>query len=200
MRAAEEAGLDPAEVRRAAAVLPPARGGLAAAVFGAPDRREVRAFLEDARLPEARHDLVRAAETALGRAGAVRDSDPVRFRWEESHLGGRTSLELEESGGGVAVRATADGAGHYLGAWFVALAGWATVSALANLGAVLAPLVVVLAFLFAPILAVRPFWTRADRRTRRRLDRLVMDALRVVDAAPPDALPPGGGDDGEAPG
>ncbi len=194
MRAAEEAGLDPTEVRRAAAILPQAGGGTASAVFGAPDHREVRAFLEGARLPTAPHELVRAAEAALGRSGAVRDSDPVRFRWEESHLGGRTSLELEESGGGVAVRASAHRAGHYLGAWFVALVGWATLSALTHLGAVLAPLLVVIGFLLAPILAVRPFWTRADAATRRRLDRLVMDALRVVDTAPPDALAPGEAD------
>ena len=186
MRAAEEAGLDPAEVRRAAAILPAPQGGAAAALLGAPDRREVHAFLEGARLPGERQDVVRVAEAALGRSGEVHGGDPTRFRWEESHVGGRTSLELEETGGGVAVRATAHRGGHYLGGWFLGLAGWATLSALTHLSAVLAPLLVVLGFLLVPILAVRPFWTRSDAATRRRLERLVMDTLRVVDREPPD--------------
>lgn len=88
MRAAEEAGLDPAEVRRAAAVLPAAGGGLAAAIFGAPDRQDVRGFLEGTRLPEARQALVRAAEGTIGHAGEVIGSDPRRFLWQETHLGG----------------------------------------------------------------------------------------------------------------
>jgi hypothetical protein len=181
MRAAEEAGLDPAEVRRAAAVLPAPSGGLATVAFGAPDRREVQAFLEDAHLPGERHELVHVAQAALGRSGEVRTSDPARFRWEETHLGGRTTVELEETRGGVSVRATAHRAGHYLGGWFLGLVGWATLSALTNLTATLAPLAVVLGFLLVPILAARPFWTRSDRATRRRLERLVMDTLRVID-------------------
>lgn len=185
MRAAADAGLDPAEVRRAAAVLPSTGGGAAAAVFGAPDHRELRAFLEEAHLPEEPQALVRAAEAVVGRSGEVRGSDPRRFRWEERHLGGRTVLELEETRGGVAVRAAAHRAGHYLGGWFAALVGWATLSALTNLSAVLAPLLIVLAFLLVPIVAVRPLWRRADATTRRRLDRLVMDALRVVDRRSP---------------
>jgi len=187
MRAAEEAGLDPAEVRRAAAILPAPSGGLATVAFGAPDRREIQAFLEGAHLPAERHELVRAAQAALGRSGEVRTSDPARFRWEEVHLGGRTSLELEDTRGGVAVRATSHRAGHYLGGWFLGLVGWAALSALTNLTTTLPPLAAVLAFLLVPVLAVRPFWTRSDRATRRRLERLVMDTLRVVDqGAPPD--------------
>jgi hypothetical protein len=181
MLAAAEAGLDPAEVRRAAAILPASPGGAATVVLGAPDRREVRAFLEDATIPEGRHELVRVAETALGRSGEARETDPTRFGWEEHHLGGWTSLELEEAPGGVAVRATAHRAGSYLGGWFLALVGWAALSAITNLAAVLAPLLVVLGFLLVPIVAVRPFWTRADAATRRRLERMVMDTLRVVD-------------------
>lgn len=181
MRAAEEVGLDPGEVRRAAAILPVSSGGAAQVAFGAPDRREVRAFLEGARLTGERHDLVRLAEAALSRSGEVQESDPGRFRWEETHLGGRTVLELEETQGGVAVRATAHRAGHYLGGWFLGLVGWAVLSALTNLTAVMAPLLVVLGFLLVPTLAMRPFWTRSDRTTKHRLERLLMDTLRLVD-------------------
>jgi hypothetical protein len=181
MRAAEEVGLDPAEVRRAAAVLPPSTGGVAAAVFGAPDRREVRSFLQGARLPEARQDLVRASESAMGRAGEVVDSDPRRFLWQETHLGGRTRVELVETDAGTEIRVSSDRAGHYLGRWFSAFMAWAALSALTPLGS-LGPAVAVLGFLIAPIVLARPFWKRADAVTRRRLDRVVMDAMRVVDA------------------
>jgi hypothetical protein len=182
MRAAEEAGLDPAEVRRAAAMLPPSGGGAAAVVFGAPDRRELRAFLEGVRLPDARQDLVRAAERALGRAGEVVDSDPHRFLWQETHLGGRTRLEVTDTEAGTEIRVSADRAGHYLGRWFAAFVAWAALSALTPLGS-LGPVAAVLGFLIAPIVLVRPFWARADAVARRRLERAAMDAMRVVDAA-----------------
>lgn len=180
MRAAEEAGLDPAEVRRAAAILPPPSGGVSAAVFGAPDRRRVRAFLGGAHLPEARQDLVRTAEAATGRTGEVVESDRRRFLWQETHLGGRTRLELTEAEGGVEVRAASERAGHYLARWFSAFVAWAALSALTPLGS-LGPTAAVLGFLIGPIVLARPFWTRADAGTRRRLDRLVMDAMRLVD-------------------
>jgi len=182
MRAAEDAGLDPAEVRRAAAVLPPSRGGAAAAIFGAPDRREVRALLEGVRLPEARQELVRVAERAAGRSGEVIDSDPRRFLWQETHLGGRTRMELVETDAGTEIRVSTDRAGHYLGRWFTTFVAWAALSALTPLGS-LGPVAAVLGFLVAPVVVVRPFWTRADAAVRRRLERAAMDAMRVVDAA-----------------
>ena len=91
MVAATEVGLDPAAVRRAAAIIPSPKGGLSSVVLGAPDRRQIQAFLEDAPLPEGRTELVRASERLLGRRGEVLEDDSERFVWRENHGIGRTT-------------------------------------------------------------------------------------------------------------
>lgn len=190
MAAAADAGLDPAEVRRAAALVPPSGGGLASAALGAPDRREASAVLEGVRLPADRRALAREAERLTGRRGEVVASEPGRFLWEERHAGGRTTVSLVEEGGALELRAWADRAGHYLGLWFGGLVGWAVLSALTPLGAL--PLLgQALAFVVIPFLLARPLWVVSDRKVRARLERMVLDLARAAEEAggtgPPEA-------------
>ncbi|MDP2955759.1 MAG: hypothetical protein Q8N53_05010 [Longimicrobiales bacterium] len=188
MAAAAEAGLDPAEVRRAAALVPPAPAGFAGVALGAPDRREVVAVLEGARLPAETHALVRTAERLAGHRGELVDSAPGLLVWEERHLGGRTTVSLAEAGGALELRVSADRAGAYAGLWFAGLMAWAALSALTPLGAL--PLLgKVLGFVLAPLLIARPFWVLGDRRLRARLEHAVMDLARASEqAAPPGAV------------
>jgi hypothetical protein len=184
MAAAAEAGLDPAEVRRAAALVPPAPAGFAGVALGAPDRREVVAVLEGARLPADTHALVRAAERLAGGRGDVVDSAPGLLVWEERHLGGGTTMSAAEAGGALELRVSADRAGAYAGLWFAGLVAWAALSALTPLGAL--PLLgKALGFVLAPVLIARPFWVVADRRLRGRLEVAVMDLARVADQQGP---------------
>ena len=194
MAAAADAGLDPAEVRRAAALVPSAGAGFAGVALGAPDRREAAAVLEDVRLPADTRALAREAERAAGRRGEVVTSEAGRFVWEERHLGGRTTVSLAEEGGALEVRASADRAGHYMGLWFGGLMGWALLSALTPLGAL--PLLgQALAFVVTPLLVARPFWVASDRKVRARLERTVLDLARAAEEGGGDAAPgsPGGG-------
>lgn len=185
MEAARQVGLDPAEVRRAAAVRPQGPRGATGALLGAPDHREVRATLDGAALPS--HPATAAAiEGALGRSGEVTAHDADGLTWQEQHVGGRTRVEARRSadrgdGTTLEVRATAQRAGHYLATWFVALVAWAAASALTPLG--ILPLAAkILGFLAGPVVVARPFWVRADRRLRRRLEQTVLAVLREAEA------------------
>lgn len=200
MEAAEEAGLDPAAVRRAAALSPDPSGGLVRAIFGAPDRQAVTARLEGASVPEARDVLVRAAQEILERRGEVVESDPRGFLWKESHGVGRTTVRLEEAEGALEISVEADRAGHYLVYWLVGLMGWLMVTAAlgtAGLMPSLGALGHAAALIGVPILFARPFWTRLGRRTARRLERLTMELARIseVEASSPQAM-----EDGDAAG
>jgi hypothetical protein len=188
MVAATEVGLDPAAVRRAAAIIPSPKGGLSSVVLGAPDRRQIQAFLEDAPLPEGRTELVRASERLLGRRGEVLEDDSERFVWRENHGVGRTTVELTGAGHGTEVRVEADRAGHYLAGWFAGLAGWGALSALTPLGA-LGPVGGALSLLAVPFLLARPFWKRADKRLQRRLEDLTLELAKVVEEHGAAALP-----------
>jgi hypothetical protein len=180
MAAAADAGLDPAEVRRAAALVPSAGAGFAGVALGAPDHREAAVVLEGVRLPADTRALAREAERAAGVRGEVVTSEPGCFVWEERHAGGRTTVSLSEAGGALEVRASADRAGHYMGLWFGGLVGWAVLSALTPLGAL--PLVgQALAFVVTPFLVARPFWVISDRKVRARLERMVLDLARVAE-------------------
>ncbi|MEJ2205836.1 MAG: hypothetical protein P8170_17205 [Gemmatimonadota bacterium] len=187
--AAREAGLDPAVVRRSSAIETRERGGVASVLFGAPDRREVRAVMPRSRLPDDRRDLAAAAERGLGREGEVVGSGPDHFRWQEDHIAGRTRLDLTREGEGTAIRASADRAGHYLGAWFLGLAGWALLSALTPVGS-LALLPKILSYLVVPVVAARPWWRRRDRDLKKRLEQLTLDVAGIVEDAG-DAQPDG---------
>jgi hypothetical protein len=189
LEAARQAGLDPDVVRRSSAItLPPGRGP-ATLVFGAPDRREVRAVLPGVRLPEDREAMVEAVERSLGRRGGVVKSGPDDFAWLEDHLAGRTRVELTPKGGGTEIRVSADRTGHYLGAWFLGLLGWALLSGLTPVGS-LGLLPKIISFVAAPILLVRPWWSRRDKGLRRRLEQLTLDLAGFVEEGGR-ALPPG---------
>ncbi|HSW31737.1 MAG TPA: hypothetical protein VLH75_19800 [Longimicrobiales bacterium] len=180
MAAAADAGLDPAEVRRAAALVPSPAGGFAGAALGAPDRREAAVVLEGVSLPSDTRSLAREAARVAGRRGRVITAEPGHFLWEERHLGGGTTVSLVEEAGALEVRVSADRAGHYAGLWLGGLVGWALLSALTPLGAL--PLAgQVLAFLATPILLARPFWTLSDRKVRARLERAVLDLARAAE-------------------
>ncbi|HSG09872.1 MAG TPA: hypothetical protein VLA36_16040 [Longimicrobiales bacterium] len=193
--AAAEVGLDPGEVRRAAAVVPAEGRSVVDLAFGASDRRTCTARLEGTSLPGARQHLVRAAESHLGYKGQVVESDRDRFLWQETHLGGRTSVSVAAIGGATEIEVRTDRAGHYLGLWFGGLLGWAGLSALSPVSLPLLP--AVLAFLLAPPLLARPFWIRADKRLRARMEVLVMALARAVEEGGPTA--PHGGNGGAEP-
>jgi hypothetical protein len=180
MAAAAEAGLDPAEVRRAASLVVPARAGAARVALGAPDRREVLAVLDGVPFPTATNALVREAERATGSRGKVVESTAGRFVWKERHAGGGTEIALTHSGDALELRVHSDRAGHYAALWFGGLVTWALLSALTPLGAF--PLLgKLLGFLVAPPLLARPFWVASDRRSAARLERLALDLARVAE-------------------
>lgn len=179
--AAAEAGLDPAAVRRAAAVVPPAPDGPIARLLGAADRRVVTAYLPGVSPPDRAKELAEVAERALGRRGEVRPATVERrFEWRSRSSGGRAAVEVAERDGGTEIAARAERGAHYLGLWLLGLGGWAALSALTPLGA-LGPMGIAASLLVVPILIARPFWRRADRRLRQRLERTVFELARVVE-------------------
>lgn len=192
MAAAAEAGLDPAEVRRAAAVDVRARFTFVDLALGGPDRREVSARLEGARIPADSRAVVRRAEEALGGKGEVVESAPGRFEWRSEGVGARGHLTLTEREGALELAATVDRAGHYVGLLFVGLVAWAALSVLTPLGA-LPALGKLVSLIVVPPLVARPFWTAADRRARERLEALALDVLRAGEEGGPAALPEGEG-------
>lgn len=178
--AAAEAGLDPAAVRRAAAVVPSAPDGPIARLLGGADRRVVTAYLPGVSPPDHPRELAGAAERALGRSGDIRTATEGRFEWRSRSSGGLATVEVAERDGGTEIAARAERGAHYLGLWLVGLGGWAALSALTPLGA-LGPMGVAASLLVVPVLIARPFWRRADRRLRRQLERTVVELARVVE-------------------
>jgi hypothetical protein len=190
--AARQAGLDPRRVELAAAVEETPGSPVARAALGAPDQRVYRASLPGARLPADPAELARAVEAALGRHGRLRRHGPGHLVWKEDHALGRTTLTLRQDEAGTEVSLESDRAGHYLGAWFGGVAGWGLLAALTPLGS-LGAAATVAGFLVVPFLLARPFWTRADRARRRRLEAAMMAALEHLDRAAP--LPPDPGEE-----
>lgn len=193
--AAAQAGLDPADVRRAALVAPPPRvPALSGIAFGAPARRRVTAHVPGASIPDERQALVRAAERGLGRSGQVVDSAPGRFLWREDHTLGRSTVELDASDSGVDVRVTTDRTGVYTLGWFLALIVVAVAAAVIP-GVAVGVLGTVLGLVVLPFVGVRPLWVRSDREVLGRLEDTIMDVLRVVEEeSRRDALAAGDGD------
>lgn len=188
MAAAAEAGLDPAEVRRAAAVIPTAGESGLERILGAPARREIAAVLEGARIPADTPTVARWAQAALGGRGKVTSSGPEGFEWRSDGVLGRNSLALMERDGALALTVTTERGGYHLGLWFLGLAAWAALSAVTPLGAL--PLLgKLLAFLVTPIVVAHPFRATADRRLRARQERLALDVLRLAEASLPPSLP-----------
>ncbi len=178
--AAEEAGLDPAAVRRAAAVVPTGPDGPIARLLGAADRRVVTAYLPGVALPGLPRALGGAAERGLGRPGEIGTGKDGQFQWRARSSGGTAVVEVAQREGGTEITARAERGAHYLGLWLVGLGGWAALSALTPLGA-LGPLGFATSLLLVPVLIARPFWRRADHRLRRRLERTVIELARVVE-------------------
>jgi hypothetical protein len=188
MAAAAEVGLDPAVVRRAAAIEASPSGGVAGFALGAPDRREVRAVLSGTTLPDQREALVRATELGLGRRGEVLESDPGRFEWREDHIAGRSRVCITEQNGSAEIRVSTDRAGHYVAGWFLGFLAWALVLGVTPVG-LMGLLPKILSWIAMPVLLARPWWTRADRRLRARLEALTLDLARIVETHRT-ALPP----------
>jgi hypothetical protein len=182
VQAAREAGISPELVRRAAAVVEDPTSGLATTAFGAPDTRVLHAFHPGARLPEERDAVVRTVEGALQRRGQVQQNAPGRLVWKEDHTLGRTTVSLVQTSDGVELSVEADRAGHYLGAWFLGVLGWSLLAWLTPLGG-LGVGAAIVGFLVAPFLLARPFWIRADRVRRRRLEAVTMGLLEAVEPA-----------------
>lgn len=181
MEVAREVGLDPLAVRKSASIERVGRGGALAATPGAPDRREVRATMHGG-LPNDRRAFARAADKVLGRSGDILEDEPERFVWRESHGVGRTTVTVSGEGAGH-VSIVADRTGHYLVHWFLGLLGWVGLSSIAPFS--VGPLAATLLLLVTPVLLARPFWSRSDRATRAKLDKLAMELLRIADEATP---------------
>ena len=182
MEVAREVGLDPLAVRKSASIERVGRGGALAATLGAPDRREVRATMHGG-LPNDRRAFARAADKVLGRSGDILEDEPERFVWRESHGVGRTTVTVSGEGAGH-VSIVAARTGHYLVHWFLGLLGWVGLSSIAPFS--VGPLAATLLLLVTPVLLASPFWSRSDRATRAKLDKLAMELLRIADEATPE--------------
>jgi hypothetical protein len=176
--AAREAGIDPAAVRRAAALeRAPVSAGRGWAL-GAPAAPELRARLEGCLEPDARRAFQDAVERAFGRRGAVTVEKSGALVWSEEHGLGRTSVRVETQGPSSLVTATADRRGHLL-ALVLGLAGLIALL-LVPLGgfAGLARLIGPLAALVSPIgvlaLGTRALWPALQRPVERRLEHAVL--------------------------
>ncbi len=184
--AAREAGLDPAVVRRAAAITPVPDTGLAALLFGAEESIRVRGSLF-APMPERRQTLVQTVEDALGSSGEVVESDPNRFVWKGVRTLIRDSVSIRKEEGSLTLEVQSDRMGRYLLFWGVAFVTLGTISSqfegLAMLGA-LNPLLVLVAPALLPVLLARPFWRRAQRRACRRIELLAMEIARLIEEDP----------------
>jgi len=193
VQAAREVDMDPALVRRAAAVVPVPESGPSVFLFGAEDRIRVHADLQ-APMPERRQSLVQAAEDALGGSGRVAESDPDGFVWNGAGTLVRSTVTLRKKGTGLSLEVQADRTGRYLLFWGSSFLTLATISGavggLAALGS-MSPLLLFAVPALLPILVARPFWKRAQRRARERVELLAMELVRLIEEDP--AAREGGG-------
>jgi hypothetical protein len=185
MAAAAEAGLDPGEVRRAAALVHLDAGGIGAFGFGAPARRHARLMLDGTAMPADRHAIARAVEAAAGRPGVVEKDPKGRFVWRTRGAMGGMEVIVAPAGTGVEVRVAADRAGATAWLWLAGVAAWSALSAFTPLAAL--PMAAkLLGFVASPVAAALPFRAVADRRLRPRVERTTLDVARAVEAlAPP---------------
>jgi hypothetical protein len=189
--AAREAGIDPAAVRRAAAVTAaPVQGG----IIGPPAASEVRARFEGYLPASARADFAAVIEQAIGRRGALAD-EPNALVWHEDHGIGRTTVRARQEGAAVTVSAEADRKGHLLilvlvlatlvGLLLLPLGGFAGIAALAG------PLGVVLLPLAALALATRAAWPVFQRADARRLESAVLEVGALIEPTATGGILPG---------
>jgi len=178
MEAAAEVGLDPAEVRRAAALVPVPSGGPLAGLLGGPAQRAFRAS-SPSPLPVDRRSLRTSIEAVLGRSGEVLVDEPSRWEWREDHGIGRTRVVIHGDDA-TDVEVTADRTGHYFVAWLAAFLGWAAIAATLPVPMGIAGTVA--GFFAIPIALVWPFWRSRDRALRRRLEDATLTALRATES------------------
>lgn len=188
LAAAAEAGLDPGEVRRAAALVHLDAGGVGASILGASPRRRTRLMLDGVSMPVDRHAIARAVELAAGRPGVVEKDPKGRFVWRSRGAAGGMEVIVAPAGTGVEVRVAADRSAATAWIWFAGLAAWSALSAFTPLAAL--PMAAkLLGFLAAPVVAALPFRAVAGRRLRPRVERMALDVARAVEALAPPTAP-----------
>lgn len=185
--AAGEAGIDPAAVRRAAALSTTRADPVQAVLAGAPVHPVVRARFPGRLPPSAAARAQHVIEDALGRRGEV-ETDGSDLEWREEHGWGRTRVSVREQAGEVAVEAEAERKGHLL----ALMLGLTTATALvlqplggfaglaADVGSLLAVLLPVLAVL-AGTRAIFPFF---QRPLLRRLEAAALEVGALVEESP----------------
>ena len=187
-RAAGDAGIDVAAVRRAAAITRTPADPFQTWLVVAPVNPMVRGVFAGSVPPE-RYDAARlAVESAMGRKGEL-EVNATGFVWREEHGFGRTSVGVHGAGSSVEVIGEAERKGHLLAVMFgfvtlVAvllqpLGGFAGLAALSHpLMAVLAPVGVVLA-------GTRLVWPALQQPMIRRLESAVLDVGAVAGGSGP---------------
>jgi hypothetical protein len=181
---AEEVGMDPAAVRRAAVVQSLPESGAQALFCGGQTRRAVRGVIDGA-IPEDRLALARTAEAILGKQGEVVKSKSDTWVWQTKGGMGPVHIALRESGGrtDVAVRGgRADVfALTYLSLWLGVAAVSGGFGLFAAVAASAGPLVSLLGLFGLPALLARPLFSRGDGAAKDRLEHLTMELIRVAD-------------------
>ena len=182
--AAEEAGLDGAAVRRAAAVHPVPESGAQALVFGGQSSRTVRGVI-DGPLPEDTALLTRATEAVTGKAGSVRKSKPGSWIWESRGGVSHTRVVLTEDASSTDITVHGNKAGVLALTYLPLLVGVAAISSglglFATVAAGMGPLVALIGLFGLPLVLTRPLFARFDRGSRDRLEHLTMELIRVAE-------------------
>ena len=184
--AAEEAGLDGAVVRRAAAIRPMPDSSAQALLLGEPASRSITGACRG-RIPEDRQDLARIAEMVTGRAGHVLESKPDRWEWESQGGLVRTRVRLEQADGDVRLTVEASRAAALaltFGSLFVGTAAASgALNAFAVVAAAAGPLAAIGGLLAVPLVLTRLLFPRAARGAGDKLEHLAMELVRSVESA-----------------
>ena len=185
MEVAAEVGLDPADVRRAAAVRPSSDSAVQRTVFGGQTGRTVRASSPHG-LPSSRTALVGAAEAVVGGSGKEVRSEADRWSWEAGGILGHTRATLRQADGGTEVVVSGNRTGAFAATYVPLLVGLGALSGTLGLfGAVTAtagPLVALLGLFGVPLLLARPLFRRGDAEAADRMEQLTMELLRALEA------------------
>ena len=187
-RAAGDAGIDIAAVRRAAAIMHAPADPFQTWLVAAPVNPTVQGVFAGS-VPPDRHDAARlAVESAMGRKGEL-EVDATGFVWCEEHGFGRTSVGVHETDSSVEVIGKAERKGHLLALMF----GFTTLVAVllqplggfAGLAALSHPLMAVLAPVGAVLVGTRLVWPALQRPLIRRLESAVLDVGAVAEGSGP---------------
>ena len=182
--AAREVGIDPRAVRRAAALSTVRPDPVQTLLVGAPVAPRIRGRFSG-RFPTGRGNEARAViEETLGRHGEL-EIETDAFLWHEEHGLGRTWVRARQDGDAVEVSAEAEARGHLL----TVMMGLATAVALlllplggfAGLGAMMGPLLSILAPVATILLATRILWPILQRPVVARLQAVVLEVGALVE-------------------